>query len=134
MAFHSPQFLIFFPVVTLAYFLVPQRGRCAWLLAASYFFYLCWNPEYVVLLLLVTAVSYAAALQADRRQDRRWRRGWTAAGIAATLAGLFFFKYFNFAADTAAAVLSWVGITAAGPHLDLVLPMGLSFYTFQAVG
>ena len=134
MAFHSPQFLIFFPVVTLAYFLVPQRGRCAWLLAASYFFYLCWNPEYVVLLLLVTAVSYAAALLTDRRQDRRWRRGWTAAGIAATLAGLFFFKYFNFAADTAAAVLSWVGITAAGPHLDLVLPLGLSFYTFQAVG
>ena len=110
MAFHSPQFLIFFPVVTLAYFLVPQRGRCAWLLAASYFFYLCWNPEYVVLLLLVTAVSYAAALLTDRRQDRRWRRGWTAAGIAATLAGLFFFKYFNFFSQSVTAFLRSISL------------------------
>ena len=134
MVFNSPQFLLFFPAVTLLYFLVPRGWRMGWLLLASYFFYACAHVGYTVLLLCTTAVSFAAALLAGRRRDPLWRRGWTAAGIVSVLALLFFFKYFNFAAQSAAALLSWLGAAGEAPRLELVLPLGISFYTFQEVG
>ena len=74
MLFNSIQFLLFFPAVCLLYFLLPQKARPVWLLAASYFFYMCWNVRYVVLLLLSTLLTYGAAWAIDRCRRRGWRR------------------------------------------------------------
>ena len=66
MLFNSLDFLIFFPLVTLIYFLIPHRVRYLWLLGASYYFYMCWNPKYALLMLTSTAITYASGLLIDR--------------------------------------------------------------------
>lgn len=133
MLFNSIQFLLFFPAVCLLYFLLPQKARPVWLLAASYFFYMCWNVRYVVLLLLSTLLTYGAAWAIDRCRRRGWRRFWLAFGLVSNLAILFFFKYVNFLLETLAGLAAAVGVTLAMPRLDVLLPVGISFYTFQAL-
>ncbi|MEG2394171.1 MAG: MBOAT family protein, partial [Ruthenibacterium sp.] len=74
MLFNSVQYLIFFPVVTLAYFLIPQRMRYLWLLAASYYFYMCWNPKYALLMAASTLITYFSGLlieHTNRTDDAR---------------------------------------------------------------
>ena len=134
MLFPSPQFLIFFPVVTLLYFLVPRRGRGPWLLAASLFFYACWSVRHTALLLLVCALTYLDGLLIGRAATRRGRRGWTAAGVVLCLGLLFFYKYTGFALDTLVRLAGLGGLTPAVPRFDILMPLGISFYLFQAVG
>lgn len=101
MLFHSGSFLIFFPIVALAYFLVPRRAKHLWLLAASYYFYMSWNPEYAILILLSTVSTWGSALFLSARRQRpgkgRGRAGrWCLAGcVALNLGILFFFKYYG---------------------------------------
>lgn len=146
MLFNSTGFLVFFPVVALVYFLVPQKFRPAWLLAASYYFYMSWNPRYAVLIAATTLCTWAAgwALDAGRQGQsgaqeqnaaRRIKRRWVLLGsLVFSLGILFFFKYFNFFAENLNALLRVAGAQARMPVLDLVLPVGISFYTFQALG
>lgn len=138
MLFNSLQFLLFFPLVFLVFHLIPKRAKPLWLLLCSYFFYMCWNAKYALLLLFSTGVTYGCALLMGRmRQMGKSDRsvGWMLfAGVMLNLAVLFFFKYFTFFWENLAAAAGLLGIELSLPAWDLLLPVGISFYTFQAVG
>lgn len=136
MLFNSIDFLIFFPIVTLVYFLIPHKVRYLWLLAASYYFYMCWNPKYALLMLTSTAITYLSGLlidKADGQGNVRLKKVWVAVSFISNLAILFLFKYFDFAVENINRVLQVVGISVIEPSFDLLLPVGISFYTFQAL-
>ena len=130
MVFNSAQFLLFLPLAALGYFAVPQKARRVWLLLACYFFYFCWNPAHVPVLTFVTAVGYLGG----RLLDGKPRKGALAAGIVLALAPLIGFKYLGFLTKSVLSVLAHVGVQIAPPAFDFLLPMGISFYTLQAVG
>lgn len=140
MLFNSYNFLIFFPIVTLIYFLIPQRIRYIWLLIASYYFYMCWNAKYVFILLFSTAITYASGLLITRankckEEDKRIRIKKIFVGFSfiINLAILFLLKYFDFAIDNANRVLSHFSMQVINPTFDVILPVGISFYIFQAL-
>ena len=133
MNFNSLLYIAFLAGNVLIYYLLPQRLRNLQLLLASYFFYACWNVRYTLLLLLSTAVTYAGALMTERALFGR-RRLWVALGFGVNLAILFFFKYFNFLSSLAAGLLAAAGLEISAPVLNVLLPVGISFYTFQALG
>lgn len=133
MQFTSFDFLVFFPVVVLLYYVMPGRLRQLWLLLASYYFYMGWNAKYALLLLAATVITYLCAILVERTDGRK-RRMVLAAGIVTSLAILVFFKYFYFLHDMLAALLPIFGIQIGAPGFDLLLPVGISFYTFQALG
>ena len=141
MLFNSIDFLIFFPVVTLLYFVLPRRVRWVWLLLASYYFYMSWNPRYAVLIALSTVITWASGLLIDRAaalpdEHARVRRKklWVALSFVSNLAILFFFKYYGFFAANVNGLFGLAGLRLRAPALDVVLPVGISFYTFQALG
>ena len=133
MTFNSFQFLIFFPVVTLLYFLVPFRFRWALLLVASYYFYMSWNPTLVFLILFTTVVSYIAGILLEKYEDKKIRKTCLIATLAASLGVLFFFKYFNFLSLSVTGLLQAIRLPVEDFTLDLLLPVGISFYTFQTL-
>ena len=135
MLFNSVQFLVFLPIVALLYYLMPRKARSVWLLVVSYYFYMCWNPKYVVLIAISTVVTYLSGIGIETMQKKHpdkdiYAKGVVAASFAVNLGILIFFKYFN-----------WLlGIAGTALHLSIespfsfVLPVGISFYTFQALG
>ena len=94
MIFNSYAFLAFFPIVTLAYYLMPMRARRPWLLAASYYFYMCWNAQYALLIAASTLVTYLCALALGRIEAKAGRRAVLALGLAINLGILCFFQIF----------------------------------------
>lgn len=140
MLFNSLEFLLFFPLVTLFYFVLPHRVRWVWLLVASYYFYMCWNPRYALLMALSTAITYLSGLlieratrQTDEHKRIRLKKWWVVLSFVSNLSILFFFKYWGFFWDNLEAVLALGGIALHQPVFDVVLPVGISFYTFQAL-
>lgn len=141
MLFNSLQFLIFFPIVVAIYFLIPKKFRYIWLLVASYYFYMGWNAKYALLLLLSTVVTYVSGLALEYVKNRKTdeqvrRRGMmfcVAVSFTLNLGVLFWFKYFDFAIENINYVLSKLHITLLNPSFDIILPVGISFYTFQAL-
>jgi D-alanyl-lipoteichoic acid acyltransferase DltB (MBOAT superfamily) len=133
MLFNSAHFLVFFPVVVAVYFFVPHRYRWAWLLAASYYFYMAWRPPYVVILWAITAVDFAAGLLIGRARGSTTRRFFLGMSLCSNLLLLFAFKYFDFFAASIASALGAIGVLYTPPVFDLVLPLGISFHTFQAI-
>jgi D-alanyl-lipoteichoic acid acyltransferase DltB (MBOAT superfamily) len=138
MQFTSFDFLVFFPAVVLLFYGMPRRLRQLWLLLASYYFYMGWNAKYALLILTSTVITYLCALLMEhagmREGGRRKCRMILAAGIVSNLAILVFFKYFYFLHDTFAALVSVFGVEIRASRLDILLPVGISFYTFQALG
>lgn len=141
MLFNSLEFMLFFPTVCLCYYLIPHRFRYLLLLVCSYFFYMCWNPTYALLMLTSTAITYASGLlityaekTEDPRRRERKKKWFVALSFVSNLSILFFFKYFDFAADTVVRLLGMVNIQVQAPVFDVILPVGISFYTFQALG
>ena len=118
---------MFFPVVFLLYWALPHRGRKYFLLAASYYFYMCWKPEFIVLILYSTAVDYFCALGMERRAEQK--KLFLAVSLTMNLGLLFFFKYFNFFVGSFCELF---GLAEPGA-LKLLLPVGISFYTFQTL-
>lgn len=140
MLFNSLEFLLFFPAVCLCYFIIPHKVRYLFLLVCSYFFYMCWNPEYALLMLTSTVITYASGLMIssaerieDERKQVRRKKIYVALSFTSNLLILFFFKYYGFAAATITRVLGGIGIRATIPAFDVILPVGISFYTFQAL-
>ena len=133
MLFNSGAFLVFFPVATAAYFLLPRRLGMPWLLLCSYFFYLSWNPRYIFLLAGCTLITYAAARLLENQREAA-RRGILLFGLALNLSVLFFFKYYSFGMGLLSRLFSRLGREFAPPRFDPVLPVGISFYIFQALG
>jgi len=139
MQFTSFEFLIFFPVVVLLYYIMPRRLRQFWLLLASYYFYMSWNAKYGILILASTVITYLCALliarmKVQEAQGKTKRKLILITAIITNLALLVFFKYFYFLHDTAAMVSSIFGVELKESRLEIVLPVGISFYTFQALG
>lgn len=140
MSFNSVDYLIFFPVVVLLYFAIPaklNKIRNAWLLIASYFFYMNWNAAYAILLFGSTFITFLSGLgiEAAHAKGRdvlaRWYLG---GGFAINLGILFFYKYINFFLANCNRLL---GVTGSGQelgYLEILLPVGISFYIFQALG
>jgi alginate O-acetyltransferase complex protein AlgI len=133
MLFNSMHFCVYFPIVVGLYFLIPKSARWAWLLAASYYFYMAWEPGYVVLLWLSTLLDYTAALQIGKATTRRARNAWLSVTLGANLGLLFFFKYYNFFSDSLGAIADRSGWSIDLPHSEFLLPIGISFYTFQTM-
>lgn len=137
MLFNSTGFLIFFPIVVACYFVVPKRFRYLWLLAASYYFYAGWDPAYLLLIFAVTVVSYAGALfidAADRNDKKRNKKLCLAICVIWSIGILVFFKYIGFMIGSFVQGAALFGIHIQPPLYDVVLPVGISFYTFQALG
>jgi D-alanyl-lipoteichoic acid acyltransferase DltB (MBOAT superfamily) len=127
--FHSLDFLVFFAITTAIYWLLPLRGQNVLLVAASYFFYGYVHPWFLILIGFTTVVDYwAARTMEDRPDSRRLMLGLS---LVVNLGLLGFFKYFGFFVDNVHAVLSVVGLDLPRPALAIVLPVGISFYTFQ---
>ncbi|MCR4718082.1 MAG: MBOAT family protein [Firmicutes bacterium] len=133
MLFNSFNFLIFFPTVTLVYFLIPQKIKYLWLLAASYFFYMSWNPKYAVLILTSTAITFLSGIVISGAKTKKAKKWAVFASFSLNLAILFVFKYFYFALDNLNTVRTFLNLSAYMPKFDIILPVGISFYTFQAL-
>lgn len=135
MLFNSVQFLIFLPIVAILYYLIPRRARCVWLLVSSYYFYMCWNPKYAILIALSTVITYLSGIGIEilwkKHPDNSiYAKCVVAASFAANLGILVFFKYFSWLLAIVGTVLH---ISIESPF-SFVLPVGISFYTFQALG
>ncbi len=131
MIFHSLDFVVFFCAVVAIYWRLPQRGQNGLLLVASYFFYGYVHPWFLILIASSTLVDYLSARGMERWPSRR--RLCMGVSIVSNFGMLGFFKYFNFFADNVAAVLAAVHLHVSPPVLRVVLPVGISFYTFQAM-
>jgi D-alanyl-lipoteichoic acid acyltransferase DltB (MBOAT superfamily) len=133
MLFNTFEFAIFLPVVVLIYYLLPHKFRWILLLAASYFFYMSWRVEYILLILASTLVDYFSGLRMEKLPDRKSRLPWLVLSLSINLGLLFFFKYFNFTTENLNLLFQRVGFSAEMPVMKLLLPVGISFYTFQTL-
>lgn len=134
MLFNSFSFLLFFPIVILIYFIVPEKVRYIWVLICSYYFYAAWDFKYVFLIFFVTLVTYLVALGIEKCKNARIKKWLLLVGSSICFLLLFWFKYYNFAIDNVNRFLVSIRISKEMPYFDIVLPVGVSFYTFQAAG
>lgn len=133
MLFNSISFAVFMTVVFFIYWLIPHKFRWPLLLVASYYFYMSWNPKYVVLILFTTAVSYFSALYIEKTESKKKKKLSLITAVVLCLGVLFFFKYFNFASETVTQLASKLSIQLHPVTLKVLLPVGISFYTFQTL-
>ena len=133
MLFNSFEFLIFFPIVLALFFATPQRWRWILLLAVSYYFYACWKVEYTFLLAFITLINYFAGLQIGKAAEKSRQKKYLALSLASSLGMLFIFKYLNFVNESLRAAFSAFNIFYQIPAFKLLLPIGISFYTFQTL-
>lgn len=133
MLFNSLDFAVFFAVVYALYLVLPHRGQNLLLLAASYFFYGCWDYRFLSLIALSTTVDYMVGLGIYRTENQSQRKRLLAVSMAVNLGILGFFKYFNFFVGSAENLIASLGFNPSGLHLNIVLPVGISFYTFQSM-
>lgn len=134
MLFNSFNYLLFFPVVCVLYYVIPHRARWFFLLIASYFFYMNWEPVYALLIGLSTVITYLCAYQLDLVKKKRTRKILLWLSVISNFGILFLFKYYNFITDSVFQLLTNFGLRVNFPEFKLLLPVGISFYTFQAVG
>lgn len=145
MLFNSMAFAIFLPIVFILYWVIPAKYRWAVMLAASCYFYMSWDVRYIVLILFTTAVTYTCALGIDKvnkageeeynkiHKDRKKKKLLLLAALTAGLGLLFFFKYFLFVSNSIVTMLNALAIPVQKITLSIMLPAGISFYTFQSL-
>jgi alginate O-acetyltransferase complex protein AlgI len=131
--FNSWQYVLFLPLVVALHFAVPHRLRWAVLLLASYVFYACWEPAYLVLIVASTVVDYGAGRGMGSARTPGRKRALLCLSLLANLGLLFAFKYWDFFASSVHTALGWAGVGWEAPVLDVLLPVGISFYTFQTL-
>lgn len=140
MLFNSMDFMIFFPIVVVCYWLIPRKIRYIWLLIASYYFYMNWNAEYALLIGTSTIITWLCGIGLDAAKRRggekasRIRKLVAAGGLVSNLGILFYFKYADFALENLNRVLAILHLEGTWRSVDVLLPVGISFYTFQALG
>jgi D-alanyl-lipoteichoic acid acyltransferase DltB (MBOAT superfamily) len=132
--FNSLAFLVFFAIVFALYLLLPRRAQNLWLLAASLFFYGAWDWRFLGLIALSTVIDYLAGLGLGATESPRLRRAIVTLSLVASLALLGVFKYAGFFGESLRALLAPFGIPVSDFALHVVLPVGLSFYTFKNMG
>lgn len=134
MTFTSFEFLLFFPLVVIFYNIIPQKMRIWYLLAVSYVFYAFMQPVYLILLAVVTGVTYGFSRWMGTTDNDEKKHKLMILGIILILLPLFFFKYYNFVNESIMALFSGMGIRVGIPLMKWMLPVGISFYTFMAIG
>lgn len=134
MLFNSSEFLLFFPLVTIIYFLLPHKFRWIHLLIASCIFYMAFIPVYILILLFTIVVDYFAGIWIANSVGKR-RKWFLVLSLIANIGILAVFKYYNFFIENVNVILHYLGIHANSelPYLSIILPIGLSFHTFQAM-
>ena len=133
MTFNSIRFLVFLAAVVPLFYALRHRFRWILLLGASIYFYMCWRPEYIVLLLASAVVDYWAGLRMGAQPEKEARKPYLYVSLVSNLGLLFAFKYLGFLNDSARTVAELIGSSWPIPHLDILLPVGISFYTFQTM-
>jgi alginate O-acetyltransferase complex protein AlgI len=133
MTFNSISFLVFFTATVITYYLVPNRWRWLLLLVASYFFYGYCKPYYLILIVATTVVSFWFAKRIQTADARRKKRLLLGFCVGLNLYILFCFKYFTFFSDSIQSLFTAIHATVHIPHINLLLPLGLSFYTLRII-
>jgi alginate O-acetyltransferase complex protein AlgI len=133
MLFNSVEFALFFVAIVTLHFLIPFRWRWALLLVGSYVFYMWWRWEYAFLIATQTGLHFYCGRRIARSEDNSRKRFWLITGLSGGLGLLFFFKYYDFARRSLETAGQAVGADVALPLIDIILPVGISFYTFQAL-
>ncbi len=133
MLFNTFQFLVFFVVVLTVFFALPARWRHPFLLAASYYFYMCWSTGYILVIWAITLVDFAVGLLIEKSETLLSRRLLLGGSIVCNFGLLFVLKYADFFGATLNSAGSRLGLPVHIPALHLLLPVGISFHTFQAV-
>lgn len=133
MSFVSLQFVLLLSIVFVLYWAVPNKYRWILLFIASYIFYMSWNAKYVVLILVTTLASYLCAIGLERTEAKQIKKLMLVITLLISLGILFVFKYYNFCMDSFAAACSWFSLELHPTTLRLLLPVGISFYTFQTL-
>jgi alginate O-acetyltransferase complex protein AlgI len=128
MLFNSFEFLLFFPIVTALYFLLPHKFRWFHLLIASCIFYMAFIPIYILILFFTIIIDYIAGIMIEKARGKK-KKWFLVMSIIANVGVLAFFKYYNFFAEN----INYVLHAEAIPLLNIILPIGLSFHTFQAM-
>ncbi len=133
MLFNSVEYLFFFPTVVILYFLLPLKWRMMMLLAASYYFYMCWKVEYIILIILSTLTDFYAAQQIKKSTKKSTKKRWLWLSLGVNLGILFGFKYFNFFNESVQSIFNTFNLFYGIKGLEVLLPVGISFYTFQTL-
>lgn len=147
MLFNEMQYLIFFSLVVLIYYILPQKVRYLWLLAVSYYFYMQWNPIYILLLFLCTVITYLGGLVLQALHNskkvngdkaelhiQRKKRLCLLTCLVLNLGILLYFKYFEFGISLLSRIFVQLKLDTISSSYDVLLPVGISFYTLQAIG
>ena len=132
MLFNSFNFLTFFVLVTTAYFLLPHRWRWVLLLAASCYFYMAFVPLFILILFLTITIDYIAGIAIEESEGRR-KKSFLILSILANIGVLFIFKYFNFFNQNITELAQFLNWNYSLESLSIILPIGLSFHTFQSL-
>ena len=135
MLFNTLGFFVFLAIVLVFYYLIPisWKQKKVMLLAASYVFYGLWNPPLIILLWISTMIDWTAGNMLAKTEDQKRRKLWLLISVVANLGFLGFFKYGNFFLENFQSVLGLFGVDYQPPKWDIILPMGISFYTFQTM-
>lgn len=131
MLFNSFHFALFFPVVFLLYYKIPHEKRWMFLLGASYYFYMSYRLDFIILIILSTTIDYFCAISMEDKPVKKKTYLWIS--LCSNLGCLFLFKYFNFFNNVLGDVLRAISIPFSPSTLNLLLPIGISFYTFQTL-
>lgn len=135
MLFNSMQFVIFFPIVIFVYYILPEKVRKTWLLIASYFFYMCWDAKYVLLLFAVTFTTWAGARAIEKISSNLLkRRILFVLTLLFNVGILLYFKYFSFLAESVNSMVTQMGLKMNSISYEIILPVGISFFVFQSIG
>jgi alginate O-acetyltransferase complex protein AlgI len=132
MLFNSLQFAVFFPVVTLLYFLLPHKARVPLLLIASCWFYMAFVPKYILILAFLILLDFCAGIWIENAHGHR-RKVFLILSLCANVGMLGFFKYFNFLNGNVTSLAHFLGWNYSIESLKILLPIGLSFHTFQSM-
>ena len=133
MTFNSWEFLVFYPIVAALYFLLPKKLKWPMLLVASYYFYAFYQADLLFLIILTTAVSFFMSHLIERTESAAKKKLYLALTLTVCLGVLVFYKYFNFLGASVEGIITLFGKESPSLVLDLVLPVGISFYTFQTL-
>jgi alginate O-acetyltransferase complex protein AlgI len=133
MLFNSIEFLFFFPIVIALFFMLPHKFRWSLLLVASCYFYMFFRPVYILILFFTIVIDYYAGILIEKQTDQKKRRWWLIMSLVANIGVLAIFKYFNFINANITGLGELLGVHVELPYLAILLPVGLSFHTFQAM-
>ncbi|MBI5450735.1 MAG: MBOAT family protein [Gammaproteobacteria bacterium] len=133
MIFNSVTYLLFLSATVFLFWLMPKRPRLWMIFLSSLTFYGFWRPEFLAVMLLSAATDYFVAMRIEASEHLKMRRLWLLVSLAVNLGLLFYFKYLLFVVDNAIVIMRIFGVEVQSPVLNIVLPLGISFYTFQTI-